>query len=116
MATFTLRAYPAWRRYDPLGTSIMSLPMQSLGNAHRFEARNLAGIGEAVAAFGKQIKADHPTDSFGIAVIVTRGHRKPNGFDAANQRDEFGQDAWIEERDRDGKPLPAAAVAPAVAA
>lgn len=116
MATFTLRAYPAWRVYDRLGTSVMSLPMQSLGSGHRFEARNLAGISEAVAALGKQIKADHPDDSFGIAVIIAKRDRKPNGFDAANHKGGFGQDAWIERRDRDGEPLPAVAGAPAVAA
>ena len=116
MASFTLRAYPAWRYRDSHGRSTLSRPFESIGAAQKIEARNVAAIAAAVTVFGKQIHADAPDASFGIAVIIGRGGRKPNGFDAAYLRNGFGQDGWIEMRDYEGKPVPVVAAPPAIAA
>lgn len=116
MASFTLRAYPAWRYRDSHGRSTLSRPFESIGAAQKIEARNVAAIAAAVAVFGKQIQADAPDASFSIAVIIGRGGRKPNGFDAAYAKNGFGQDAWLDERDYEGRPLPATVTPPAIAA
>ena len=82
--------------------------MQSVGAPQSIEARTVSAIAAAVAAFGKQLRAEHPTASFGVAVIIRRGDRKPNGFDVADAGNGFGQDTWLEERDQDGGLLPVA--------
>ena len=43
-------------------------------------------IKAAVARFGAKVRAAHPDASFYVSVRLARGHRKPNGYDAAASR------------------------------
>lgn len=52
-------------------------------------------IKAAVACFGAKVRAAHPNASFYISVRLAKGNRKPNGFDAAANRNGFGQDEFL---------------------
>jgi hypothetical protein len=56
---------------------------------------NVAQIKEAVARFGARVRADHPNESFYVSVRLQKGARKPNGYDAASNRNGFGQDDFL---------------------
>jgi hypothetical protein len=58
-------------------------------------AANLADIAKAVKAFGQDISAVRPGVSFQIMVSIRKGSRKPNGFDAADHENGFGQDDYM---------------------
>lgn len=117
MASFYLSACPAWRYRDQHGSSTISLPLSRIGERQQIEARNLTVIGSAVASFGQALATAHPDASFSIFVSIAPRDRKPNGFDSAYKTGALGTEAWVEERDRDGEPLPKqpAAVVPAAA-
>lgn len=71
----------------------------------------------AVARFGAKVRAAHPDASFYISVRLAKGNRKPNGFDAAANRNGFGQDDFLHVEDRRPQPIapvdaPALPVAP----
>lgn len=106
MAKFHLSACPTWRYRDQHGSSNISLPMSRVGEQQQIEARNLAEIGTAVKTYGETLATAHPDVSFSIFVSIAPRDRKPNGFDAAHRSGALGTEAWVQERDRDGKPLP----------
>ncbi len=116
MAKFYLSACPTWRYRDHRGSSTVSLPFDRIGERQHIEARNLAAIGTAVASFGRTLATAHPDASFSIFVSIAPRDRKPNGFDAASKSGALGTEAWVQERDRDGNPLPKEPAAEPVAA
>ena len=73
-------------------------------------------IKAAVARFGAKVRAAHPDASFYVLVRLAKGHRKPNGYDAAARRNGFGQDDFMHVEDRrtrvDASASPAAPVTP----
>ena len=52
-------------------------------------------IKAAVAQFGAKVRAGHPGASFYVSVRLAKGNRKPNGYDAASNRNGFGQDDFL---------------------
>jgi len=60
---------------------------------------NVAQIKEAVARFGAKVRADHPDASFYVSVRLQKGARKPNGYDAASNRNGLGQDDFLHVED-----------------
>lgn len=105
MAKFHLSACPAWRYRDQHGASTMSHPMSRVGERQPIEARNLAEIKAAVKKHGEALTAAYPDVSFSIFVSIAPRERKPNGFDTAYKTNALGTEAWVQQRDRDGKPL-----------
>lgn len=114
MAKFHLSACPAWRYRDQHGTSTVSHPMSRVGERQPIEARNLAEIKAAVKKHGEALTAAYPGVTFSVFVSIAPRDRKPNGFDAAYRNGSLGTEAWMQERDYNGKPLSqVAAVLPA---
>ena len=64
-------------------------------------------IKAAVARFGAKVRAAHPDASFYVSVRLAKGHRKPNGYDAAASRNGFGQDDFMRVEDRRTQPAKA---------
>ena len=81
-------------------------------NAYRGENRRqeraavstVPDIKAAVARFGAKVRAAHPDASFYVSVRLAKGHRKPNGYDAAARRNGFGQDDFMRVEDRRTQP------------
>jgi len=74
-------------------------------------------IKAAVARFGAKVRAEHPEASFYVSVRLAKGSRKPNGYDAASNRNGFGQDDFLRVEDKRTKPpTPADAPVPPLAA
>ena len=118
MAKFYLSACPAWRYRDQHGSATISQPISRGGERQPIEARNLAEIKAAVKKHGEALASAHPDVSFSIFVSIAPRERKPNGFDTAYKTNALGTEAWVQERDRNGKPLSQnpAAVFPTAAA
>jgi hypothetical protein len=49
----------------------------------------------AIADFGREVHQAHPDKSFYISVRIAKGFRAPNGFNAANQKNELGEKAYL---------------------
>jgi hypothetical protein len=85
-ATIVLSAYPG--RYNAGGRQLafsigVGVPQR------RVEVIDLLGVIEAVAAFGRDVRAVNPAASFEVSTRVIAG-RKPRGFDPADKADGFG--------------------------
>ena len=90
-ATIVLSAYPG--RCTPGGYQLAL----SIGGAipqRRVEVTDLVSVIEAVAAFGRDVRAANPAASFKVSTRVVAG-RKPRGFDAADKVDAFGGRAFL---------------------
>ena len=90
-ATIVLAAYPG--RCTPGGHELAL----SIGVAvphRRVEVTNLVSVIEAVAAFGRDVQAANPAESFEVSTRVVAG-RKPRGFDAADKANAFGGRAFL---------------------
>ncbi len=64
----------------------------------------IADVRSAAMDFGKETHAAHPDASFYVFVSVVKG-RKPNGFDAADKAEQFGQETYLKMEEP--KPCPA---------
>lgn len=88
-------------------------------------------IAAGVERFGARVRAEHHRlrfpggmsakliggASFYVLVRLAKGHRKPNGFDAASKHNGFGQDDFLHVEEQRTKPdtpadAPASLVAP----
>lgn len=95
MPVFALIATPAVHRRSAIGTVLVALPLDHLGNRGMTEARRLHDLTKAVTLYGEKIAADHPGRSFSIGVHIRRGDRKPRGFDTACRSGELGTKKWV---------------------
>ena len=86
---------------------------RSLATEVGIAASTVPDIAAAVARFGGRVRAEHPDASFYILVRLAKGHRKPNGYDAASKHNGFGQDDFLHVEDKRTKPV-APADAPAL--
>ena len=91
-----------------------SLATQTIG-----AVSTVPDIKAAVARFGDRVRAEHPDASFYISVRLAKGHRKPNGYDAASKHNGFGQDDFMHVEDKRPQPIapanaPASPIAPTV--
>lgn len=89
-----------------------SLAMETIGTVS-----TVPDIKAAVARFGGEVRAEHPDASFYVLVRLAKGHRKPNGYDAASKHNGFGQDDFMHVKDKRPQPTapanaPASPVAP----
>jgi len=102
LAAFTLTAIPAHHEQVPDRSYKMTV-MELLGTCFgrgRIEAKNVAEIAVLVKTFGDGVARQHPEISFMVSVSVVKGSRKPNGFDAANNCNGLGQEAWMKTIDK----------------
>ena len=67
----------------------------SLGTETLAAISTVADIKAAVARFGARLRLQHPDASFFVSVRLAKGCRKPNGFEAASNRNGFGQDDFL---------------------
>ena len=110
--TITLSTIPGTKTLDDYGSSTtMHLLEPSLETETLTAVPSVAGIRAAIAQFGAQVRAEHPQASFYVSVSLARGHRKPNGFDAASRGNGLGQEDFL--RVTDNRTKPAVPVAPA---
>ena len=75
-------------------TSTLDLFGPSLGSEDVIIHR-ATDVPPAVKRFGERIRAANPDASFKIIVRVRKGQRKPSGYDAAEKRGAFGDDAFM---------------------
>lgn len=59
----------------------------------------VADIRAAVARFGTKVQAEHPDASFYVSVRLAKGHRNPNGYDAASRGNGLGQEEFMHVTD-----------------
>ena len=98
MAVTTIRlvAYPARKKVERGHTSTqIALCIGSGTPTRTVHTASLGEITTAVAIFGHDVLAANPGASFLIMVDVAKGHRKPRGFDAADNAKQFGQEAFL---------------------
>ena len=94
MATFTLTALPGHHEQE-LGRSYTVTVIELLGRClgrSRIEAKTIVDLVPLIKTFGDGVAKQHPDVSFMVSVSVVKGSRKPNGFDAANNRNGLGQE------------------------
>lgn len=106
MTTITLSAVPGRHEHTPGDahtTTVVEILGERLGD-ERAEIRNLVDIRAAVQRFGMRVDAAHPNRSFMVSVGITRGCRKPNGFDAANHGNGLGQQQWMQTVTKEREP------------
>lgn len=106
MTTITLSALPGHHEHtlgDAYTTTVVEVLGERLGDEGA-EIRNLADIRAAVRRFGTRVAATHPDRSFTASVGITRGCRKPNGFDAANHGNGLGQQQWMQTVTKEREP------------
>ena len=97
MATITMTALPGHHEQEPgrpYKMTVIEIMGTSLGRG-RIDAKNLNEIRKLVKTFGEGVAVQHPDRSFMVSVSIAKGSRKPNGFDAANNRAGLGQEAWM---------------------
>ena len=103
--TITLRTVPGrLEKHRGYISRILEPFGPSLGTETLEVEAKISVIATAVANFGKFISDAHPDASFGIVVNLKRGQRKPDGFDAAYDRNGFGQDDHMRVIDKDVAP------------
>ena len=112
--TVTLSTVPGkLTREDGYTSKTVELFGPSLAAETLTAVSTVPDIKAAVARFGAKVRAAHPDASFYVSVRLARGHRKPNGYDAAASRNGFGQDDFMHVEDRRAKvDTSAAPVAP----
>ena len=102
MAHFTLTALPGHHEQAP-GRAYKSTVIELLGSCigrNRIEAKTIADLVPLIKTFGDGVAKQHPDVSFMVSVSVVKGSRKPNGFDAANNRNGLGQETWMRTIDK----------------
>ncbi|UFN51678.1 hypothetical protein LPC08_24470 (plasmid) [Roseomonas sp. OT10] len=85
------------RRVRRSGFKEISLSLSRPAPRRHLDVQGLAGIAEAVAAFGHDVLAVNPGVSFDISVSMRQGRRKPCGFDAAVAEGRFGTEAFLRD-------------------
>ena len=115
--TITLSTVPGkLTREDGYTSKTVELFGPSLAAETLTAVSTVSDIKAAVGRFGAKVRAAHPDASFYVLVRLARGHRKPNGYDAAASRNGFGQDDFMHVEDRrtrvDASASPAAPVTP----
>ena len=99
--TITLSTVPGkLTREDSYTSKTIELFDPSLATETLTGVSTVSNIKAAVARFGARVRAAHPDASFYVLVRLARGHRKPNGYDAAASRNGFGQDDFLHVEDR----------------
>ena len=99
-ATIHLSALPGHIEHDDRGRS---KTVELLGREFGRETvciSTVAGLHDAVQAFGARVRAVHPDASFMVLISVRAGDRKPRGYDAAYLGNGFGQDDFMHVIDR----------------
>lgn len=120
--TITLSTVPGTltRERGYISTKI-SLYGPSLATEQITTISTVADIRAAVARFGANVRTEHPDASFYVSVRLAKGHRKPNGYDAASRGNGLGQEDFMHvtdghplatERAATAAPVPAEAVVP----
>ncbi len=108
--TVTLSTIPgALTRERGYTTKTIDLFGPSLAREALTAISTVPDIRAAVARFGARVRAEHPNSSFYVSVQLAKGHRKPSGYDAASNRNGFGQDEFMHVLDAQGTDLPSAA-------
>lgn len=98
--SINLKTLPAHFEDRPYGRSkVMEIFGKSLRDETVHNIKTVADIRTAVGAFGAKVAEAHPDESFMIVVILGRGSRKPAGFDAADNKNGFGQEDFIRTRE-----------------
>lgn len=115
--TITLSTVPGkLTREDGTTSKTVELFGSSLAAETLTGISTVPDIKAAVARFDTKVRAAHPDASFYVLVRLTKGHRKPNGYDAAASRNGFGQDDVLHVEDRrtrvDASASPVAPVTP----
>ncbi len=90
-------------RNDHSRAMILEICGTSLGR----EAVTIASVADlhtAVQAFGARVRAVHPDASFLVSMSISKGHRKPRGYDAAYHGNGFGQEDFLHAVDKRTKP------------
>ncbi len=101
--TITLSTMPGKLiREDRYTSKTVELFGKSLASETLNAVSTVPDIKAAVARFGAKVRAGHPEASFYVSVRLAKGNRKPNGYDAASNRNGFGQDDFLHV---DGKRL-----------
>ena len=103
--TITLSTVPGkLTRGDGYTSKTVELFGPSLAAETLTAVSTVPDIKAAVARFGAKVRAAYPDASFYVSVRLARGHRKPNGYDAAASRNGFGQDDFMRVEDRRTQP------------
>ena len=103
--TVTLATVPGkLTREDSYSSKTIELFGLSLAAETLTAVSTVPDIKAAVARFGAKVRAAHPDASFYVSVRLAKGHRKPNGYDAAARRNGFGQDDFMRVEDRRTQP------------
>ena len=99
--TITLATVPGkLTREDSTTSKTVELFGPSLAAQTLTAVSTVPDIKAAVARFGAKVRAAHPDASLYVLVRLAKGHRKPNGYDAAASRNGFGQDDFLHVEDR----------------
>ena len=109
--TITLSTVPGkLTREDSYTSKTVELFGPSLAAETLTAVSTVPDIKVAVALFGAEVRAVHPDASFYVSVRLAKGHRKPNGYDAAARCNGFGQDDFMRVEDRRTQPAKADAL------
>ena len=96
VTTIRLSAAPGRKKVEHGYTSTeISLCIGGATPTRTVQVSSLGEITTAVASFGKDVIAANPEASFIVSVSVTKVQRKPRGFDAADNAQQFGQEAFL---------------------
>ena len=99
-ATVRLAALPGYINQDDRGRSkTVELLGREFGR-ETVSVSTVAGLHDAVQAFGARVRAVHPDASFMVSTSIRAGDRKPRGYDAAYLGNGFGQEDFMHVFDR----------------
>jgi hypothetical protein len=94
MAIFRLQAVPGHFAKNEIGRA-MVLAITAKPYAKVLVTTNsLDALRQAIAAFGSKTVTTTGGASFLVSVTVASG-RKPSGFDAANRKNNLGEEVWM---------------------